>query len=109
MAGREPAVNPTNRGKLGWKWSILTDRHGIPIGWTGRRRMVALCRRARGTIEAVAERFQIDAKTVRKWRDRFLNEGPDELLDRSRASPAPLARGGDHRRAVRCTSRRACD
>lgn len=24
------------------------------------------------TIEATAERFQIDAKTVRKWRDRFL-------------------------------------
>lgn len=25
--------NPTDRGKLGHKWSILTDRHGIPIGW----------------------------------------------------------------------------
>ena len=24
--------NPTDRGKLGWKWSILTDRNGIPIG-----------------------------------------------------------------------------
>jgi transposase len=23
---------PTDRGKLGWKWSILTDRNGIPIG-----------------------------------------------------------------------------
>ena len=27
------------------------------------------------TIEATAERFQVDAKTVRKWRDRFLAEG----------------------------------
>ena len=26
-------------------------------------------------IEATAERFQVDAKTVRKWRDRFLAEG----------------------------------
>jgi transposase len=26
--------NPTDRGKLGWKWSLLTDRHGIPFGWT---------------------------------------------------------------------------
>ena len=26
------------------------------------------------TIEATATRFQIDAKTVRKWRDRFVAE-----------------------------------
>jgi transposase len=25
--------SPTDRGKLGWKWSALTDRHGIPVGW----------------------------------------------------------------------------
>jgi transposase InsO family protein len=35
------------------------------------------------TIEMTAERFQVDAKTVRKWRDRFLAEGEDGLLDRS--------------------------
>jgi hypothetical protein len=35
------------------------------------------------TIEATAERFQVDAKTVRKWRDRFLAEGETGLLDRS--------------------------
>ena len=35
------------------------------------------------TIEATAERFQVDAKTVRKWRDRFLAEGDAGLLDRS--------------------------
>jgi transposase InsO family protein len=34
------------------------------------------------TVEATAERFQVDAKTVRKWRDRFLAEGNDGLLDR---------------------------
>lgn len=26
------------------------------------------------TVEATAERFQVDAKTVRKWRDRCLVE-----------------------------------
>jgi len=26
--------NPTDRAKLGWKWSIVTDRAGIPFGWT---------------------------------------------------------------------------
>jgi transposase InsO family protein len=35
------------------------------------------------TIEATAERFQVDAKTVRKWRDRFLAEGSEGLFDRS--------------------------
>jgi len=57
-----------------------------PVG----RRMVA-CVLDRGwTIEATAERFQIDAKTVRKWRDRFVVDGEAGLLDRSsrpRCSP----------------------
>jgi transposase InsO family protein len=35
------------------------------------------------TVEAVAQRFQVDAKTVRKWRDRFLAEGAAGLEDRS--------------------------
>jgi transposase InsO family protein len=35
------------------------------------------------TIEMTAERFQVDAKTVRKWRDRYRAEGADGLLDRS--------------------------
>ena len=25
--------NPTDRGKRGWKWSLLRDRAGIPVGW----------------------------------------------------------------------------
>jgi transposase len=25
--------NPTDRGRCGWKWSLLADRHGIPFGW----------------------------------------------------------------------------
>jgi len=32
--GEGTGPNPTDRGKLGWKWSILTDRYGIPLGWT---------------------------------------------------------------------------
>ena len=35
------------------------------------------------SIEATADRFQIDPKTVRKWRNRFLAEGLEGLLDRS--------------------------
>jgi transposase InsO family protein len=48
-----------------------------------RRRMVACVLEQGWTIEATAERFQVDAKTVRKWRDRFLAEGEAGLQDRS--------------------------
>ena len=49
----------------------------------GRRKMVALVIDEKWSIEATAERFQLDAKTVRKWRDRFLAEGVAGLQDRS--------------------------
>ena len=45
--------------------------------------MVACVLERGWTIEATAERFQVDAKTVRKWRDRFRTEGVAGLLDRS--------------------------
>lgn len=35
------------------------------------------------TLTVRAERFQVDAKTVRKWRDQFLTEGVAGLEDRS--------------------------
>ncbi len=33
--GEGTGKNPTDRAKLGWKWSVLTDKHGIPLGWVG--------------------------------------------------------------------------
>ncbi|MDX1450630.1 MAG: leucine zipper domain-containing protein [Acidimicrobiia bacterium] len=59
-------------------------RHpNAPLTPEGRRRMVE-CVLVRGwTVTATAVRFQVDAKTVRKWRDRFLAEGPAGLEDRS--------------------------
>jgi hypothetical protein len=53
------------------------------------------------TIEATAERFQVDAKTVTKWRDRFLVEGDAGLLDRSsRPRRSPNRTGRVSRRRV---------
>jgi len=26
--------NPTDRAKLGWKWSLAVDTHGVPIAWS---------------------------------------------------------------------------
>ncbi|MHB8329271.1 MAG: transposase [Acidimicrobiales bacterium] len=31
--GEGTGKNPTDRAKIGWKLSVLTDRNGIPIGW----------------------------------------------------------------------------
>lgn len=45
--------------------------------------MVACVLERNWTIEATAERFQVDAKTVRKWRDRYLAESVAGLQDRS--------------------------
>lgn len=61
-----------------------TRQHpNAPFTPAGRRRMVR-CVLDRGwTIEMAAERFQVDAKTVRKWRDRYLAEGNAGLADRS--------------------------
>ena len=25
--------NPTDPGNSGWKWSVASERHGVPIGW----------------------------------------------------------------------------
>ena len=60
-----------------------TQHPNAPLTPEGRRRMVACVLEHGWTIEATAERFQVDAKTVRKWRDRFLAEGDAGLLDRS--------------------------
>jgi hypothetical protein len=31
--GEGTGPNPVDRGKRGWKWSLLTDRVGVPFGW----------------------------------------------------------------------------
>lgn len=61
----------------------ISQHPNAPLTPEGRRRMVS-CVLDRGwSVEATAERFQVDAKTVRKWRDRFVAEGEPGLLDRS--------------------------
>ena len=60
-----------------------TQHPNAPLTPEGRRRMVACVLEQRWTVEMTAERFQVDAKTVRKWRDRFVAEGDAGLLDRS--------------------------
>ena len=54
-----------------------------PLTPEGRRRMVACVLEHGWSVEATADRFQVDPKTVRKWRDRFVAEGEAGLEDRS--------------------------
>jgi transposase InsO family protein len=54
-----------------------------PLTPEGRRRMVRCVVDGGWSVAATAGRFQVDAKTVRKWRDRFLTEGDVGLRDRS--------------------------
>lgn len=66
-----------------------------------RARMVRLVLDDRWSVEAAAERFQVDAKTVRKWRDRFLAEGEAGLGDRSsRPRSCPWATPASTRQRV---------
>ena len=51
---------------------------------TPHSRMLIVDRLAEGwTVTAIAAALGVDAKTVRKWRDRFAVEGAADLLDRS--------------------------
>jgi len=72
--GEGTGPNPTDRGKLGWKWSILTDRNGIPLGWTidgaNRNDSVLLA----PTLDAVTGRCLL-AEIDTLWLDRGYDSG----------------------------------
>ena len=79
-----------------------------PLTVEGRRRMVRCVVDGGWSVAATAERFQIDPKTVRKWRDRWLSDGEDGLRDRSsrpcrspNRTPRQLRRRVLHLRRVR--------
>jgi transposase len=84
--GEGTGGNPTDRGKLGWKWSVLTDRHGIPLGWAidgaNRNDSIMLA----PTLDDAAGRgLLVDIETI--WLDR----GYDSDVTRERLA----ARGVD--------------
>jgi transposase len=72
--GEGTGKNPTDRGKLGWKWSVLTDRNGIPIGWAidGANRHDSVLPPA--TLAATAKRGLVEEiETI--WLDRGYDSG----------------------------------
>ena len=85
--------------------TTLRQHPNAPLTPEGRR-MVACVIDRRWTIEATAERFQIDAKTVRKWRGRFLADGDKGLANRSSRPLRSLIRTRRQLRGRVCRMRR---
>jgi hypothetical protein len=52
--------NPTDRGKTGWKWSIATDRQGVPIGWVSDGANRNDCVLLPATLDGVAARCLLE-------------------------------------------------
>ena len=75
-----------------------------------RRKMVDLVLEDGWSVTAAAQQFQVDPKTVRKWRDRFLTQGAVGLLDRPSTPHNSPNRTSDAKQAevlnLRLTQRR---
>jgi len=83
--GEGTGPNPTDRAKIGWKWSVATDLFGIPIGWVidgaNRNDSILLA----PTLQAVADRgLLLDVQTL------HLDRGYDSLLTTQRCHAAGL-------------------
>jgi transposase len=77
--GEGTGPNPTDRAKIGWKWSVATDLFGIPIGWVidgaNRNDSVLL----EPTLQAVAARgLLLEVETL------HLDRGYDSALTTQR-------------------------
>jgi len=90
--GEGTGKNPTDRAKLGWKWSVATDRAGIPIGWTvdgaNRNDSILLA----PTLDDVAGRGLL-AEIDTLWLDRgYDSDATRERLDTRRVHDAVIAK-----------------
>jgi len=77
--GEGTGPNPTDRAKIGWKWSVATDLFGIPIGWViaGANRNDSIL--LEPTLQAVADRgLLLDVETL------HLDRGYDNNLTTER-------------------------
>ncbi len=86
LGGEGTGPSPVDRGKRGWKWSLLADRNGVPLGWTAnganRHDSVML----EPTLAAVAERGLLtDCETL------HLDRGYDNGVVRQVVAAAGIA------------------
>lgn len=54
--GEGTGPNCTDKGRLGWKWSLASDTRGVPIGWVSAAANNNDCTLVAATLDAVAAR-----------------------------------------------------
>ena len=83
--GEGTGKSPVDRGKLGWKWSIATDRLGIPLGWVTAGANCNDCVMLPGTLASVALRGLLaDVETL------HLDRGYDNEVVRAAVAAAGI-------------------
>ena len=99
--GEGTGANPTDRAKLGWKWSVAVERHGIPIGWTIDAANRNDIRLLEPTVEAIiANGLLADIDTL------HLDRGYDYPIIRDRLAVFGLTELDVQRRGTKTTSGR---
>jgi transposase len=58
--GEGTGPNCTDKGRSGWKWSLATDTHGIPIGWIPAPANRNDCKLVAATLDDIAARGLLD-------------------------------------------------
>lgn len=84
--GEGTGPNPVDRGKSGWNWSLLADRHGVPVGWTADGANRNDCTMLRPTLSAVARRG-----LLREVETLHLDRGYDNGVVRAVVAEAGIA------------------
>ena len=102
--GEGTGPSPVDRGKLGWKWSVASERSGIPIGWSidgANRNDVAMLEPTLDAIAATGLLADIGTVTLDRGYDypairaRLHARGLDDLdIQRRGTKPPP---GAPHR------------
>ena len=94
--GEGTGPNPTDRAKLGWKWSVGVDLHGVPIGWAIEGANRNDVRLLEPTLDAIAARgLLVDVDTMHldrgydypKIRRQLNAAGLDDLVIQRRRRP----------------------
>ena len=99
--GEGTGPNPTDRGKLGWKWSVAAERHGIPIGWAidgANRNDVRMLEPTLDAIDLQGLLVDIDTLHLDRGydsaavRERLRHAGIDQFEIQLRAPRSPASR-----------------
>jgi transposase len=96
--GEGTGPNPTDRAKLGWKWSVAAERHGVPVGWAidgANRNDVAMLEPTLADVEANGLLADIDTLHLDRGydsgavRDRLRAQGINDFEIQRRGTKVP--------------------